>query len=263
MLCTSSSPGLSKSNDIWSFSNLRHVSNTFPAFEVKPVTFFLVFPVVNSSVRISSESSTFATVCQTLKPHSHSYFHCDFLRGLPHFGQSTLVSIGLGFSGKSKAISPSSVSFNGASNFMPVFETNPDITSVFFFVRSSLRTDSFILTLATLPTIKRQLSGSSRLLFSHTKPNGATWILPPHFGHTTSFTVFGSTWSKSNWTESFLFSSSLSTRHASKRFPLFDLKPRMVSVFLSLRSCFRFAAVIVFPAICPTEKRQLPGSSPL
>ena len=27
---------------------------------------------------------------------------------------------------------------------------NPDITSVFFFVRSSLRTDSFILTLATL-----------------------------------------------------------------------------------------------------------------
>ena len=53
--------------------------------------FFLVFPVVNNSVRISSESSTFATVCQTLKPHSHSYFHCVFLRGLPHFGQSTLA----------------------------------------------------------------------------------------------------------------------------------------------------------------------------
>ena len=36
----------------------------------------------------------------------------------------------------------------------------------------------------------------------------------------------------------------------------------MVSVFLSLRSCFKFATVIVFPAICPTEKRQLPRSSP-
>ncbi len=131
------------SNDIWSFSNFRHVSNTFPAFDVNPVTFFFVFPVVRSSVSISSVSSTFATVCQTSKPHSHSYFHCVFLRFLPHFGQFTFVSVGFGFSGKSKVISPSSVSFRGASNFIPVFETNPDITSVFLFVRSCFK-DCFL-----------------------------------------------------------------------------------------------------------------------
>ena len=176
---------------------MRQESNTFPAFEVKPGTFFLVFPVLRSSSIISSVSSTFAIVCHMSKPHSHSYFHWVFISFLPHLGQSIPDSTGFGFSGKSKVISPSAVSLSGASNFMPVFATKPEITSVFFLIRSSLSWASLIFTLAILPTIKLQLSGSSRLLFSHTKPNGATCILPPHLGHLTSFTVFASTWSKS------------------------------------------------------------------
>ena len=57
----------------------------------------------------------------------------------------------------------SSVSFSGASNFIPVFATNPEITSVFFFVRSSFTCASFSRTLAILPIIKLQLSLSSFL----------------------------------------------------------------------------------------------------
>ena len=139
-LSPASSPGLSKSKLIVlvSASYLRQESNTFPAFEVKPGTFFLVFPVLRSSSIISSVSSTFAIVCHMSKPHSHSYFHWVFISFLPHLGQSIPDSTGFGFSGKSKVISPSAVSLSGASNFMPVFATKPEITSVFFLIRSSL-----------------------------------------------------------------------------------------------------------------------------
>jgi len=134
-----------------------------PAFEVNPAIFCFVFPVVSSSFITSSESSTLATVCQILNPHAHSYLHCVFISIFPHFGHGTVVSSGFGFSGKSNAISPSSVSFSGASNFIPVFATNPEITSVFFFVRSSFTCASFSRTLAILPIIKLQLSLSSFL----------------------------------------------------------------------------------------------------
>ena len=200
---------------------------------------FFVFPVVRSSVIISSVSSTFAIVCHTSNPHSHSYFHWVFIRFFPHFGHLTSDSAGFGFSGKSNVISPSSVSLRGASNFIPVFETNPDITSVFLFVKSCFNIFSLIFTLATLPTIKRQLSGSSFLLFSHTNPNGATTIAPPHLGHRTSFTFFASTLSKSNLSPVTFPSSSFERATLASNFlPLFALKPRIVSVIPSFKSCF-------------------------